>query len=369
MRIGILTFCYTVNYGAELQAYALVRTLNNKKNTVAELIDYECPAILKNNRPVKGTSGKNIIDKIKKSMAQKKAEERWNKFRKFEEKYIPVSKETYNRTTGIRTEFYDRMVIGSDQVWNLQLTEGDTNFFLPDIRDRNRICSYAASFGYSQVPKEYEAITRKGIEGISNLSVREESGAKIILNLCGKKSRVVLDPTLLLGPKDWRKLLDEKGNEKRKPYILLYLVNASDSEMWSFVNKHARKNNYDILWITPRRNIGKPGKKIRSAGPLDFLDLIENASLIVTGSFHAVCFSLQFSKPFLYTVKDINKSSRVINLIDRLGIEEVIFDARNPMIPQLDYIAIQEKLEDLRKESLAILNQMVDTNKYTALDT
>ena len=61
MRIGILTFCYTVNYGAELQAYALVRTLNNKKNTVAELIDYECPAILKNNRPVKdGTNLENL---------------------------------------------------------------------------------------------------------------------------------------------------------------------------------------------------------------------------------------------------------------------------------------------------------------------
>lgn len=360
MRIGILTFCYTVNYGAEFQAYALVKTLNNRKNTVAELIDYECPAILKNNSPVNSACGKNFVDKIKKLMAQKKAEERWNKFREFEKKYIPMSKETYNRATGIRTELYDQMVIGSDQVWNLQLTEGDTNFFLPDIRDRNRICSYAASFGYSQVPEKYEEITRKEIESIPKLSVREESGAKIIFDLCGRKSEIVLDPTLLLKAEEWKKLLDEKEYKKRKQYILLYLVNSLDSEMWNFVKRYARKNNYNILWITPRRNIGKPGKKIRSAGPLDFLDLIKNASLIVTGSFHAVCFSLQFSKTFLYTVKDKSKSSRVINLIERLGIEDVIFDAYDPMIPQLNYIEIQDKLVNLRKESLSVLEQMVD---------
>ena len=369
MRIGILTFCYTVNYGAELQAYALVKTLNNRKDTVAELIDYECLAILKNNRPVNGACGKGLVDKIKKEMAQKKARERWSKFRKFEKKYIPMSKETYNSTTGIRTEMYDRIVIGSDQVWNLQLTEGDTNFFLPDVRDRNAVCSYAASFGYSQIPKEYKEITKKGIESIPNLSVREESGARIIFDLCGIKSKVVLDLTLLLKPEEWRNLLDDKEKKVRKPYILLYLINASDSEMWNFINKYAKKNNFDILWITPRRNIGKPGKKIRSAGPVDFLDLIENASLIVTGSFHAVCFSLQFSKTFLYTVKDKNKSNRVVDLLDRLGIKEAVLDAHNPMIPQLDYKTIQERLTELRKESLNVLDQIVNINKYTALDT
>lgn len=102
---------------------------------------------------------------------------------------------------------------------------------------------------------------------------------------------------------------------------------------------------------------------------MDFLDLIENASLIVTGSFHAVCFSLQFSKTFLYTVKDKNKSNRVVDLLDRLGIKEAVLDAHNPMIPQLDYKTIQERLTELRKESLNVLDQIVNINKYTALDT
>ena len=370
MRIGILTFCYTVNYGAELQAYALEKVLNSFNDVNAELLDYKSTAIFNSNKPVSIKDGKSLKQKIKYFFAHKCAVERWNKFRKFDSEYISMSQNQYEREKGISTNDYDCFIIGSDQVWNMELTDGDTNFFLPDIAERKKICSYAASFGYDKVPDKYFEITQTGINSILQISVREKSGKKIIYDLCNKKAEVVLDPTLLLRPDEWKKIVvqNKTGYSTKRPYVLLYLVDSNNTKMWNYVNNFAKINKLDILWITPRRNIGLPGKKIRAAGPLEFIKLIYNANLIVTGSFHAVCFSLQLSKRFVYVIKDKNKSSRVLNLFQLLEIKDQSFNEGIKVFTDLEYSKVHERLEILRKESLQILRRMIhDSNNSRGL--
>lgn len=361
MKIGVLTFGYTVNYGAELQAYALVRSLNNINNIEAELINYKCNRIFMRNVPMlweKGKRGKVVRNII----AWKSAKKRWDRFRDFEELYIPSSKIQYSDPIIIDEKKYDRFIIGSDQVWNMNLTNGDSNFFLPTVRDRNKIFTYAASFGYSIVPQKYIEKTKKGLLSLKNYTVREKSGADIIFELCKKKAEIVVDPTFLLSKDEWNRFIIENSTNKivNKKYILLYLVKPDDMEMWNFVEKYSKINNLEIIWITPRRNINKPGKKIRSAGPIEFLNLIKTADVIITGSFHAVCFSLQFSKRFIYIIKDEKKSSRVMNLIEILGISQVIFQKNQQDIPVIDYTSVQNKIEKMRNHSLEILNDIVN---------
>ena len=61
--------------------------------------------------------------------------------------------------------------------------------------------SYAASFGLSEIPKEYEAEYKKRLAGYRQISVREAQGRALVKELTGRDVPVVLDPTLLLTEK------------------------------------------------------------------------------------------------------------------------------------------------------------------------
>lgn len=365
-KLGVLTFCNTVNYGAELQAYALVKVLNGQPDVSAELIDYNSRAIYDSNRPKSWKEAGSLTQRIKRAAAWNAAKKRWDGFRAFEAQYLPMSGDSYtSQTVSAIADRYDAFVVGSDQIWNLDLTGGDTTFFLPFITETERIFTYAASFGYAEVPPQHSETTRRAIERIDHLLVREESGAALIEALCGKKAQTVLDPTLLLRSDDWRSLIDTEATQinRGKPYILLYLVNADDTDMWRFVEDYAQKHDLDILWITPRRNAKRPGKKLRSAGPKDFLNLICHAHLVVTGSFHAVCFSLQYSKRFLYVMKDPTRATRVTGLLKKLELDSVTFQKGQERLPELDYSAVQARLEQLRLSSLEQIERICHGGK------
>lgn len=352
MKIGILTFCNTVNYGAELQGYALARFLNNQKDVNAEVINYCNEAIYNSNRPKKFNEKGTIKQKIKRILAWKAAKERWDKFREFENNYMPLSNNEYNiENIGEIKEQYDRYIIGSDQVWNLDLNGDDITFFLPFIEDKDRIFTYAASFGYEQIPEKHYKRTKDEVIKLKHFLMREQSGLNIIKNLSEIKPEIVLDPTLLLESNEWFEFI-RKNQYSKFAYILLYLVDKDNTDMWRFVKDYAKKNNLKILWITPLRNFDKPGIKIRTAGPDEFMNLIYHAELIVTGSFHAVCFSLQYSKNFLYVMKDKNKASRITNLLELLCLNNVIYSEGQNDIVVIDYSNVQNKLAELRKESI-----------------
>ena len=53
------------------------------------------------------------------------------------------------------------------------------------------------------IPKEYEDKYRVWLSEMKALSVREESGAKIIKDLIGRDAPVLVDPTLLISKEHW----------------------------------------------------------------------------------------------------------------------------------------------------------------------
>ena len=63
----------------------------------------------------------------------------------------------------------------------------------------------ATSMGHDFVAKYNEKKLRKWISEIKHLSVREDSGVKLIKELCGREALHLLDPTLLLNGETWRK--------------------------------------------------------------------------------------------------------------------------------------------------------------------
>lgn len=348
-RIGILTFQNTLNYGAVLQSYALFRVLSGDGHE-AEVIDYCCPAIEENEGwSFTPASPKSLLKYLIKS--PKRAS-----FKSFRSN-ISYSPRCGKDNIGDIAKRYDCVVVGSDQVWNPYITHGDTNYFLSFERDPARCKSYAASIGLDRLPQDEPYANL--LSHFSSLLVREETARKEIVRIVPRSEprvKVVLDPTLLLGKREWSCLTGSTSEIAKGSYVLLYAV--SDLHRSGEVAKSlANSLGCKVVQICQRRDGKVEGAiHLRNASPEEFLALFEGAAATVVSSFHGVCFSLIFEKDFWVTVSD-RGASRITDLLTLLEVPERVVQESHELdfSKKVDYARVTSRLTRLRGESLSAL--------------
>lgn len=365
IKTATITFHKAINYGAILQTYALQKSIL-KLNIDNDVIDYDCKLISNEYRLI---SIKSIKLFIKSLITFKIYYCKKNKFKSFIKKYIiltnPVTKdilksEKFNNK-------YDFFITGSDQVWNYEITNLDDVYFLNFVKDKNKIKSYAASFGVSCIPENLKFKYRNYLKRFSSILVREKTGAKLIENLIDKKVNVVLDPVLLLNKEEWNKItFKTKFDNIKDKYILVYMRTpyiALFAERLSIKYKIPIFNIEDFIL----KNKNKVGKTESKLGPEEFISAIKNAKFIITASFHAVVFSIIYNKEFFINNVDKtkeNRSSRQKDLLDLLEIKDrEIFnhDDDTDFVP-IDWNNVNKKLEIERNSSLSELKKMLGIN-------
>lgn len=355
-KMGILTFYNTTNYGALLQMYALYRTLCDGGFDVS-VIRYCCDAVEKREN-LKLHNAKSVKQFLRILILKLPNANKQKCFREFEKEHFEYSKVIYNENNlnKIKNE-YNEVVVGSDQVWNTQLTGNDKGFFLKDADGVKKV-SYAASFGVDTIDDETSCEISPLLNKFDAISVREVSGIDIVKKCCGKTPDFVLDPTFLLNSNTWNKLAGEASKPK-KPYVLLYLI-QNKKQTIEYAKNIAEKNGWDIKYVNISPYHVRGVQNIRSASPVTFLRLIRDASLIITGSYHGLALSVNFSKPVYYELnsKTKNYNTRISSLISTLGMEKCRLEYDCLEVPQLEYDIIQSKVSELRKKSKAILFSM-----------
>ena len=188
---------------------------------------------------------------------------------------------------------YDYFITGSDQVWNPDNLHGTSFFFLTFAEQYKRI-AYAPSFGVSEIKPEFIEDYKEWISGMYKLSVREDDGAKIIKKLTGRESPVLVDPTLLLTKEKWLSIAKEASNKPKDKYLLTYFLGGIPTQYKKEIKKTAKENNLEII------NLGDIKEKdTYQTGPSEFIDYINNCSVMFTDSFHGTVFSILFEKPFV----------------------------------------------------------------------
>lgn len=131
-------------------------------------------------------------------------------FNRFRHEFIHISPE-HQYTTMKDFEGYksdaDAFCSGSDQVWNSQLNDGiHPHFYLAFAPEGSYKFAFSSSFGRDTVPDDEVNETRKYINDYRHISVREDSGVKILNEQYNYNKAVhVLDPTLCIDPETWRK--------------------------------------------------------------------------------------------------------------------------------------------------------------------
>lgn len=356
-RIGVLTFQTTNNYGAILQAYALQIVLQNFGQN-SEIINYQCEYISKPYRLInlkkKGLRGYlfSLIGYIC-YLPRTKA---CNEFRK----YMKYSSKVNADNIGELADNYNIYIVGSDQVWNYNLTNGDTHYLLDFVEDKSKKFSYAASLGISQIDLDYKFIYTKLLSQFNLISVREKQGAEIVEGLIDHPVSVVMDPTLLLTANEWLQVARKPRIDDK--YILVYQLGISN-RLVEFVKGISRKTGFRVIYIPfPLGGYVKCDRKW-NIGPAEWLGLFANASYIVTDSFHGTVFAILFNKPLYVdaTGQHKNVGSRLYNLLEMFGLESCLFNEKTQfeIDQKIDYELVNEILESERNKSLNFLEGII----------
>ena len=381
-KIGIITILKCNNFGAELQAFATQYVLR-QMGYDAEIIDYlyfKHPKF-KYTKNAKTTWKRDFKTELKEylkyqiagkllssvvSLFVKKQRKLSYKFDAFHNDNTKLSK-TYRSIDELykASMNYDVYIVGSDQVWNPGTGANLAPYFLTFAPKGKKTISYASSFGVSKIPESISEAYKSWINNIDYLSVREDAGVKIINELTGRKATLVLDPTLLLNRKDWVEL---KGGEfPQKGYVLIYETYRSE-KLYRMASYYAEKNHVKIYRVETKAFFNKKDDQIvnlEECGPADFVKLIENAGLVLTGSFHGTAFSVNMGVPFYSVLKrDRNNNSRITSLLHKLDLENRIIYEDDPFDKinwdAYDVEKSQKLLQIEREKSLAYLKKSID---------
>lgn len=371
-KVGIVSCYYVKNYGSMLQAYAVQKMIENKgieceniqyvkKN---QLFVYAKKLCNKNIRKVQFKNFKRkIIGKLNYEKYGKNFKIRSNKFEQFTKEHIKISK-PYLGYDALKngSNDYRAFVLGSDQLWHPDNIENHY-FTMEFIDDNIPKITYAPSFGVSEIPEKQKEATKIYLNRIQHISVREETGKKIVKELTGKDVPVVLDPTFMLSINDWENMQPKEPIYAKK-YIFCYFL-GNNPEHRKIVKRIKEKTGYDIVALPHIDELVKEDEqyadvKMYDVGPAEMINLIKNAEIICTDSFHCTAFSIMYEKEF-YTFnrfKEGQKAStntRLKSILSLLGLEDRLYTDYDKVLDKIsikiDYCNTREKLKEMKEKS------------------
>lgn len=331
-KIATITFHASYNHGSNLQAYALQEYIkklcnNNCQYNIINLRTNIQKDLYKTCFEKKGIKNriKSIINVDEKENLFKREE----KFESFINNKLQITKE-YNSIEQIKKDglLFDYYISGSDQLWNLQATDFDWANYLEFVEKGKRV-SYAASFGPTKPiwKNEEKERIKKDLSLYDCLSVREQGSFENVKKLIDVEPEINIDPTMLLKKDEWMKIIDVKPLIN-KDYIFLYNLKG-EKEIIKIAKEVSKITKMPII-VTQRTIISEifyGFEKKFDAGPLEFLNLILNAKLVLSSSFHGTVFSILFNKPF-YAINGAN-DFRISTLLEKMNLKNRTIEIDN----------------------------------------
>lgn len=383
MKVGIISeFKFdTINYGNQLQAYALNYFLRNHLDIEnVESIALGPKQLIKYTKVWSAafawkalrTLWDKFAAKLPTHSEQKTVDlgSRLQKFREFQEKNIPVSKRQFYRDEICDTD-YDAIVVGSDVVWSqYPLYINRTKFLDFEAKKPFRRISYAASFGRDYIPAENEKYIRKYLSRFDAISVREHSSVAMLNKIGVQNVSYCLDPTLLLTQQEWE-CLEEKPQKVTdgERYVFTYVL-GSGIQQRKEIAAFAKKTGLTVVTV-PHAN-GYFVEADETFGDIRLQDcsignwlwLIHHAQYVITDSFHGTVFSTIYQKRFIVLTREsaVNINNRMEDYLREVGqTDKVLTEGRAPDAENLvwDYTQIGEAIEVRRRTSIAFLTNVL----------
>lgn len=291
-------------------------------------------------------------------------------FREFADASYECSSDIFgDNSIGFVNMCCDTFLVGSDQVWNWSARY--KNYFQLDfVEDGKRKIAYGSSFGNADGAMPAET-GRPLYQRFHAIGVREESGAKVCMEKYHVPATVVMDPVFLPGKEEYRELAGQSLICEEEPYILSYFLNPTEEKRQLCTRIRDRMGVMKVIHIID----ADPLFREDSMAVLqydnvkyelkveDFLYYFMNCRYAVTDSYHGLCFSLIFQKPFIALKNRESErfdtfsrykqlQNRIISPGQTIDMDEVMHEP--------DYREIGKRLEENREVSEKWLRKQLD---------
>lgn len=367
----LVTFHASQNHGSALQAFATQKLLNDfgYDNTI---LNFQMAA-QKKYYSLYGGKGKMKLRQLAMIPLHKQRKSRQKNFLSFQKNYFKMTEEynTYEDLKKANLSKYDLFVSGSDQIWSDKIPEfvnSDKDYkdiyFGSFIKNIKKI-AFATSTGEADV--NYLRTQLKYLKQYKHIAVREQSGKKLLSQLLNLNCQVVLDPTLLISRRRYNNFFKLDQPIVDGKYIFLYcLQGVKAGKMWKkTLQQLYAKTQMKIIVVSPFFPIyGKNIINLNDAGPIDFLNLIYNADLVLTDSFHGTAYSINFRKNFFVYQSNKNRDPRKKNLLNKFKLSDRMITSKNSQqiisSYNVDYSAINKIIETKVNESRNVLKSFLE---------
>ena len=370
MKIKVITRHAPSNYGSLLQSIATIKVMEGLGHD-CEIIDYQRPdergvsGVLTQLRQKDGYGNpiKRLAYIALRYPIEKYAQMKFDSMRK---KYLKMTVRCSNHEDLKRLKA-DAFITGSDQVWGPMMNgRYDSAYFLQFVSPGSKKLAYAASFGKTKFDEQTISDYKSMLAGYDKIAVREKSAVELIdgwrlKNCVGQ----VLDPTLLLNKEEWKRLLvKESDNDKYKnrKYILVYQIH-NDPKLSDYAKRIARHTGMELLRVNPYLHQKYRGGKFICCPDLgEFLALIDNASCIITDSFHGTCFAINFGKQFIEILPNNATGTRNQSILELTGLSNRIlrdFNDYSLINQMIDYNEVHHILEVEREKSVDVMKSLL----------
>lgn len=369
-RTATITWLKYNNFGTFLQAYALQQSIlklgyenrilndesiSNPDFSFSGLCKRIIRRILFRGRNSKNVSFSHVIEETNKA------------YGKFREKYLLIDDDTARNQTDSVVR-YDQFICGSDQIWCPSFHKHLQGYYYADFFPNKKI-AYAASFGVNSYPEEKKVEFIQLVSNFSAISCREKIGCRFVEEILKRKVPHVVDPTLLLNGVDWCKISERPADIPEEKYLLTYFLTPNQWYL-DYAREYAQNKGLKLVTFYIRPTSLQEADIAISAGPCEFVSLIDHAEIFFTDSFHGSIFATHMGTPFVgfrrFTGEKSGQNHRLTDLYAKMNISDrFIVDStdchRIENLPQLDFVAMRESLRpeiqlslDYLKKSLAL---------------
>lgn len=352
MKIGILTFFESDNYGTVLQAYALqdylqsighhVTLLHFKRNINATSSYFKEPAKVY-------TLKQRIKNRLVMQMTAKERAKKSERFKEFRNEHLNISSVCYETGEDFikDAEKYDLLISGGDQIWNPYHKSFSLNYMFDFLPAKYPRISYGSSFGIDKVEdKKILHDMESALKKYNSILVRESSGVNIVEQM-ELRAQQVLDPVFLYAER-WQRFIKKESPIKGKYGVVYALVDYNEKSN-KVIRDYIKKDNLKMVVFPDNRwNCISSYEKKFGLSPIDFLNYIAHSEIVFTNSFHGLAFATLFHKQVVLlepvSLEANSKRNRLEDLLKLFEIEGTIDYEKTDVILNNQIIESQNKL-------------------------
>lgn len=324
------------NYGALLTAYAMQELIKN--------YGYTC----------------KLLD------VGQRTNEQWYKnsfMENFAERFLDITNKLNFEQSAELSKNVKGVILGSDQILRVEYINYNIHKYLLNWVDKNtKKIAISPSFGINK--DEYLSILKQGkkskeflqsaLSSFNYLSCREKSGEKIYKDIFKLEADYILDPVFLIDKNKYNRIINSSKvdySDKIVSYIL------DENENYNDLYKYLQdKENTEIINLSNSNCLTE-----------DWLKNIKDCKLLLTDSFHGVCFALIFNKPFICIRNKDRGDARFQSLIDEFDIQKNFVYKIDEIYKEdfdysINYNSLNNKLERKIKSDLNIINKVFNEN-------